>query len=46
MAWGVQAWYNCAVDGTNGGYHSDINTREEKKALETAIKAILTRATS
>ncbi|MBN2576544.1 MAG: hypothetical protein JXP73_18415 [Deltaproteobacteria bacterium] len=29
MAWGVQAWYDCAIDGTNGGYHSDINTRAE-----------------
>lgn len=31
MAWGVQAWYNCAVEGTKGGYHSDINTRAELK---------------
>jgi hypothetical protein len=29
MAWGVQAWYNCAINGTNGAYHSDINTRAE-----------------
>jgi hypothetical protein len=29
MAWGVQAWYDCAIDGTNGAYHSDINTRAE-----------------
>lgn len=31
MAWGVQAWYNCAINGTMGAYHSDINTREELK---------------
>jgi hypothetical protein len=29
MAWGVQAWYDCAIDGSNGAYHSDINTRAE-----------------
>jgi hypothetical protein len=29
MAWGVQAWYDCAINGTNGAYHSDINTRAE-----------------
>ena len=29
MAWGVQAWYNCAINGTRGAYHSDINTRAE-----------------
>jgi hypothetical protein len=29
MAWGVQAWYNCAINGTSGAYHSDINTRAE-----------------
>jgi hypothetical protein len=29
MAWGVQVWYDCAIDGTQGGYHSDINTRAE-----------------
>jgi hypothetical protein len=29
MAWGIQAWYNCAVNGMMGGYHSDINTRDE-----------------
>jgi hypothetical protein len=29
MAWGIQVWYNCAIDGTTGGYHSDINTRDE-----------------
>jgi hypothetical protein len=29
MAWGVQVWYNCAINGTNGAYHSDINTRAE-----------------
>jgi alpha-glucosidase len=29
MAWGVQVWYDCAINGTNGGYHSDINTRAE-----------------
>jgi hypothetical protein len=29
MAWGVQVWYDCAIDGSNGGYHSDINTRAE-----------------
>jgi alpha-glucosidase len=29
MAWGVQVWYDCAIDGMMGGYHSDINTRAE-----------------
>jgi hypothetical protein len=29
MAWGVQVWYNCAINGTKGAYHSDINTRAE-----------------
>jgi hypothetical protein len=29
MSWGVQAWYDCAINGTNGAYHSDINTRAE-----------------
>jgi hypothetical protein len=29
MSWGVQAWYDCAIDGTMGAYHSDINTRAE-----------------
>jgi hypothetical protein len=29
MSWGVQAWYNCAINGTNGDYHTDINTRAE-----------------
>lgn len=29
MAWGVQVWYNCAINGMMGGYHSDINTRDE-----------------
>lgn len=29
MAWGVQVWYDCAINGTNGAYHSDINTRSE-----------------
>lgn len=29
IAWGIQAWYNCAINGSMGGYHSDINTREE-----------------
>jgi hypothetical protein len=29
MSWGVQAWYNCAINGTNGAYHTDINTRAE-----------------
>jgi hypothetical protein len=29
MAWGVQAWYDCAINGSNGGYHSDIDTRAE-----------------
>jgi hypothetical protein len=29
MAWGVQVWYDCAINGTNGAYHSDINTRAE-----------------
>jgi hypothetical protein len=32
MAWGVQAWYSCAINGTRGAYHSDINTREELKS--------------
>jgi hypothetical protein len=32
MAWGVQVWYDCAINGTNGAYHSDINTRAELKA--------------
>jgi hypothetical protein len=31
MAWGVQAWYNCAIEGTRNGYQSDINTRDELK---------------
>ena len=31
MAWGVQAWYDCAINGTDGAYHSDINTRAELK---------------
>lgn len=29
MSWGVQAWYDCAIDGSDGAYHSDINTRAE-----------------
>jgi len=29
IAWGIQAWYDCAIDGDMGGYHSDINTRAE-----------------
>jgi len=29
MAWGVQLWYDCAINGTKGAYHSDINTRAE-----------------
>jgi hypothetical protein len=29
MSWGVQAWYDCAINGTRGAYHSDINTRAE-----------------
>jgi len=29
MAWGVQAWYNCALEGQNGAYRTDINTRAE-----------------
>jgi len=29
MSWGTQAWYNCAINGTKGQYHTDINTREE-----------------
>jgi hypothetical protein len=29
MAWGVQVWYDCAINGTKGAYHSDINTRAE-----------------
>jgi hypothetical protein len=29
MSWGTQAWYNCAINGTKGAYHTDINTREE-----------------
>jgi hypothetical protein len=29
MAWGVQVWYDCAINGTNGAYHPDINTRAE-----------------
>jgi hypothetical protein len=29
MAWGVQVWYDCAINGSKGGYHSDINTRAE-----------------
>jgi hypothetical protein len=29
MSWGVQAWYDCAINGTMGAYHSDINTRAE-----------------
>jgi hypothetical protein len=31
MSWGVQAWYDCAINGTMGAYHSDINTRAELK---------------
>jgi hypothetical protein len=29
MAWGVQVWYDCAINGTMGAYHPDINTRAE-----------------
>jgi hypothetical protein len=29
MAWGVQVWYDCAINGTKGAYHPDINTRAE-----------------
>lgn len=29
MSWGVQAWYNCAINGKQGDYHTDINTRAE-----------------
>jgi hypothetical protein len=29
MSWGVQVWYDCAINGTKGAYHSDINTRAE-----------------
>jgi hypothetical protein len=29
MAWGVQVWYDCAINGSDGAYHSDINTRAE-----------------
>jgi hypothetical protein len=29
MAWGVQVWYDCAINGTEGAYHPDINTRAE-----------------
>jgi hypothetical protein len=29
MAWGVQVWYDCAINGTQGAYHPDINTRAE-----------------
>ncbi|HKP58067.1 MAG TPA: hypothetical protein VJV78_15150 [Polyangiales bacterium] len=29
MAWGVQVWYDCAINGTRGAYHPDINTRAE-----------------
>jgi hypothetical protein len=29
MAWGVQVWYDCAIDGQQGQYHPDINTRAE-----------------
>lgn len=29
MAWGVQVWYDCAIDGREGTYHPDINTRAE-----------------
>ncbi len=31
VAWGVQAWYNCAINGSEGQYHPDINTRDELK---------------
>jgi hypothetical protein len=29
MSWGSQVWYDCAINGTKGAYHSDINTRAE-----------------
>jgi hypothetical protein len=29
MAWGVQLWYDCAINGSRGAYHPDINTRAE-----------------
>lgn len=29
MSWGTQAWYDCAINGTQGAYHTDINTRAE-----------------
>lgn len=29
MAWGVQVWYDCAINGSEGSYHPDINTRAE-----------------
>jgi hypothetical protein len=29
MAWGVQVWYDCAINGSEGAYHPDINTRAE-----------------
>ena len=29
MAWGIQVWYDCAINGNMGAYHSDINTRAE-----------------
>ena len=29
MAWGVQVWYDCAINGSRGAYHPDINTRAE-----------------
>lgn len=29
MAWGVQVWYDCAINGQMGQYHPDINTRAE-----------------
>jgi hypothetical protein len=25
----VQVWYDCAINGTKGAYHPDINTRAE-----------------
>ena len=31
MAFGVATWFNCALEGAQGGYHSDINTRDELK---------------
>jgi hypothetical protein len=31
MSWGTQAWYDCAINGTKGDYHTDINTRAEIK---------------